>query len=78
MAQTQQDYNRKSMEKRGIKNKSFSLDNDTIALLEQLARDTDQTQVQVFKSALALYAKHIQAAWKRTWKTNKAFSEQAE
>ncbi len=62
MAQTQQDYNRKSMEKRGIKNKSFSLDNDTIALLEQLARDTDQTQVQVFKSALALYAKHIQAA----------------
>lgn len=56
MAQTQQDYNRKSMEKRGIKNKSFSLDLETIALFTRAAEATNQTQTQLFKTMLAEYA----------------------
>lgn len=56
MAQTQQDYNRKSMEKRGIKNKSFSLDLETIALFTRVAEATNQTQTQLFKTMLAEYA----------------------
>ena len=56
MAQTQQDYNRKSMEKRGIKNKSFSLDLETIALFVRAAEATHQTQTQLFKTMLAEYA----------------------
>jgi len=56
MAQTQQDYNRKSMEKRGIKNKSFSLDLETIALFVRAAEATNQTQTQLFKTMLAEYA----------------------
>ena len=56
MAQTQQDYNRKSMEKRGIKNKSFSLDLETIALFTRVAEAPNQTQTQLFKTMLAEYA----------------------
>ena len=56
MAQTQQDYNRKSMEKRGIKNKAFSLDLETIALFVRAAEATNQTQTQLFKTMLAEYA----------------------
>lgn len=62
MAKTQSELNQISRAKRGIKQKKFDLDADTIALLEQLARDTNQSQVQVFKSALAAYAKQVQAA----------------
>lgn len=62
MALSQVERNKRSRENLGIKQKVFALDKDTISLLEQLARDTNQTQVQVFKSALALYAEHIKTS----------------
>ncbi|MGF6149016.1 Uncharacterised protein [Kingella potus] len=45
-------YNRKSREKHGIRQKSFALDPDTIALLERLAAERGETQTAVFKAAL--------------------------
>ena len=56
MAQTQTERNRKSMEKRGIKQKKFDLDADTIALFVRAAEATNQTQTQLFKTMLAEYA----------------------
>ena len=56
MAQTQTERNRKSMEKRGIKQKKFDLDADTIALFTRAAEATNQTQTQLFKTMLAEYA----------------------
>ena len=56
MAQTQTERNRKSMEKRGIKQKKFDLDADTIALFTLAAEATNQTQTQLFKTMLAEYA----------------------
>ena len=51
MAQTQTQLNRKSMEKRGIKQKI-----DTITLFTRVAQATEQTQIQLFKAMLAEYA----------------------
>ena len=56
MAQTQPQLNRKSMEKRGIKQKKFDLDIDTITLFTRVAQATEQTQIQLFKAMLAEYA----------------------
>lgn len=56
MAQTQTQLNRKSMEKRGIKQKKFDLDVDTITLFTRVAQATEQTQIQLFKAMLAEYA----------------------
>ncbi len=56
MAQTQTQLNRKSMEKRGIKQKKFDLDIDTITLFTRVAQATEQTQIQLFKAMLAEYA----------------------
>lgn len=56
MAQTQTQLNRKSMEKRGIKQKKFDLDVDTITLFTRVAQTTEQTQIQLFKAMLAEYA----------------------
>ncbi|MDO4434382.1 MAG: ribbon-helix-helix protein, CopG family [Alysiella sp.] len=60
MALTQQERNRKSRDKLGIKQKLFALDTDTIALLERIAQQTGQSQTQVFKNALAVYAQSIE------------------
>ena len=49
-------YNRKSREKNGIRQKTFALDADTIALLERLAAERGETQTAVFKAALHLLA----------------------
>ena len=56
MAQTQTQLNRKSMEKRGIKQKKFDLDVETITLFTRVAQATEQTQIQLFKAMLAEYA----------------------
>lgn len=58
MALTRAEINRRSEAKRGIKNKAFKLDMDTIALLERLAAETGLPQVQVLKAALACFDKH--------------------
>lgn len=56
-------YNRKSREKNGIRQKTFALDADTIALLERLAAERGETQTAVFKAALHKLAdEHFQAA----------------
>ena len=44
------------MEKRGIKQKKFDLDIDTITLFTRVAQATEQTQIQLFKAMLAEYA----------------------
>lgn len=59
MALTRYEINTKSNEKRGIKRKSFDLDIETLSLLERVAKETNQTQVTVFKKALELYAKTV-------------------
>lgn len=51
----QADYNKRSMEKRGVKVKSFTLDLDTIALLERLAAKHGLSQVAVLKAALQCF-----------------------
>ncbi len=58
MALSRHEIQKKSDAKRGIKTKAFSLDADTIALLERLAAETGLPQVQVLKNALACFDKH--------------------
>ncbi|WP_159990830.1 ribbon-helix-helix protein, CopG family [Pelistega ratti] len=59
MALSRTELNRRSMEKRGIKQKKFDLDTDTVTLLERVAKETNQPQTVVFKKALEMYAKAV-------------------
>ncbi len=49
-------YNRRSMEKLGKKQKSFTLDTETLALFDALAEKTGHSHVQILRDALRLYA----------------------
>ena len=56
MSLSRTEIQKRSDQKRGIKTKAFSLDTATIALFEQLAAATGQTQAAVLREALAEYA----------------------
>ena len=56
MALTRQEINRRSREKLGLKTKAFTLDADTIALFEQLAAHTGNSQAAILRDAMRDYA----------------------
>lgn len=53
------EYNRRSMEKHGKKQKSFVLEPDTLELFDSLAEKTGHRHVQILRDALRLYAEKL-------------------
>lgn len=60
MALSRTEIQKRSDEKRGVTQKKFKFDAPTIALLEQLAESTSDSQTQVVVKALQLYAKSLE------------------
>ncbi|MBD8260504.1 hypothetical protein [Pantoea agglomerans] len=59
MKSTNDDRQKRSDEKRGVKVKGIKLHTDTIALLESLAEQTGQPQSAVVTKALAMFAESL-------------------
>lgn len=56
MAMTRWEINKKSDEKRGVRQKAFRLDKETYELFEKLAEEKGLSQTEILRQALRKYA----------------------